>query len=524
MLVKRLFVMVSSNHFVKDGEASQLVKSAWAVNQSGSKKICVHKFGGSSLACAKRIGNVAKLIAKFTEPNDFIVVSANGDVTDWLTQLVIGNNHSLELIEDYYYTLAAELLNKPNDFLANFDSCLEKLRSLSVKELTESQRAQVVALGECWSAQLLVAYLEQTKVNSILVDSQQLLRTSCADDYQCFDHRYFTQQLSRLNFGNFNNRFVMTGFVVSDTEGKALLLGRNGSDFSATLLARFLPAEQVTLWTDVKGIYHADPNIINNAQVIKQLCYEEAQALASLGTNVLHQKTIAPLIETKIPLRVRSSIATENSAGNGDVQGTLIAQYKSKDRENSVGKSNQLSYTAQTNKPLSQIFKTAIKSIAIKSNKIILVGKGINTPGDFLLSLKKIINEINLQSSPEVKFSIQTFKARASGNSIKHNYTSDYLLYISNSLQSQQTVTKAKPTLSSQRGLSLQKPFALAHNLPLLKLAQLLSDLLIGEFDSLSDLNLSQTDLTTGKTKQTSLRDAEALIVTQPILASAGSL
>jgi aspartate kinase len=101
---------------------------------------------------------------------------------------------------------------------------------------------------------------------------------------------------------------IVTGFIASNPGGQTITLGRNGSDYTASLLARCSGAERITLWTDVPGIYTADPRIVKTAQPIARLSYEEEMALASVGTNVLHQKTINPLQSHHIPLYVRSSL------------------------------------------------------------------------------------------------------------------------------------------------------------------------------------------------------------------------
>ncbi|MGX5202268.1 amino acid kinase family protein [Aliikangiella sp. IMCC44632] len=494
--------MVSFSDSVISPKASQLLKNACTNSAQQVDKVSVHKFGGSSLASAQRIRHVADIIAKLSDPNDFIVVSANGKVTDWLTQLVIGNIQILKYIRNFYTALAVELLNNPHDFLTEFNSRIKKLNAISANELCEHQSAQIIALGEYWSAQLLVAYLQECKIASRLIDSQQLLRTSCPDDYQCFDRTYFLRQINRLTYGNFNSRFVMTGFVVSDIQGKALLLGRNGSDFSATLLASLLSARQVTLWTDVNGIYQADPNIIDYAQAIKQLSYEEAQALASLGTNVLHQKTITPLIAEKIPLRVCSSITTAEISAIKKVQGTLVAQCDIETRP------KQLNRLKQKNKSVSDVFKSAIKSIAIQANKIILVGKNISSNSEFLLILNTIINELNRQNNSKVSFSIKSSKEQTRRLKNKQHNTENYLLTIYSSLQVQDCVAKANEPVISKGGLELEPSFTNKKNEPLVKAAQLLNDLLVGDFKTLDDFYFKQARLSPAINQQATQQTA----------------
>lgn len=270
--------------------------------------IAVHKFGGSSLATSARIHNVAKIIDVHASLRDFVVVSANGGVTDWLVALTEGNKQVLDQIDAFYTELAHETLADPDHFLSFFQKSLAALRSQSLSE------AEILSFGEVWSANLLVAHLKARGLPAVVVDARAVLRTEAIDDFRAFDLSYFDDGLTRLaaevsdELGDGEAIKIVTGFIASNPDGQTITLGRNGSDYTASLLARFSGAERVTLWTDVPGIYTADPRIVKTAQPIARLSYEEAMALAAVGTNVLHQKTINPLQSHHIPLYVRSSL------------------------------------------------------------------------------------------------------------------------------------------------------------------------------------------------------------------------
>jgi len=271
------------------------------------QKIAVHKFGGSSLANKNRLFNVVNIIQKYSEAEDFIVVSANGNVTDWLVDFSQGDLDAIDKISNYYFDLAFDSLTKPTEFLTWFKKNLIELKIVSYSS------EDVLAHGEIWSAKLLVALLNEQNTPALFIDARDLLRTSSVENFELFETDYFDQGLEKVLYGNFKKRIIITGYIANNLTDKTITLGRNGSDYSASLLANLSRARSVTLWTDVSGIYEADPGLIKHAQAIQYLTFDEAQALASVGTNVLHHKTIAPLLKFRIPLYVRSSLAPLNT-------------------------------------------------------------------------------------------------------------------------------------------------------------------------------------------------------------------
>ncbi|MCW8879496.1 MAG: aspartate kinase [Kangiellaceae bacterium] len=278
-----------------------------------SQTIAVHKFGGSSLASQPRVNNVSRIISQYSNADDIIVVSANGDITDWLVEFNQGNREVLSKIQEFYQELAISCLADPVRLLKFFE---ESIHQLTSRQLSEDE---VLSFGEIWSAKLLVELLNEKEIPSLFVDSRELLITDSIDDYQAFDLAYFDRGFEKAVYGNFGKRLIVTGYIAKSLCDETITLGRNGSDYTATLLARFSGAESVTLWTDVQGIYTADPRLVKNATPIVALTYDEAKSLAAVGTNVLHQKTIGPLRDQNIPLFVRSSL-------NPSRKGTQVSQ------------------------------------------------------------------------------------------------------------------------------------------------------------------------------------------------------
>ncbi|MCG9721847.1 bifunctional aspartate kinase/homoserine dehydrogenase II [Shewanella sp. Isolate7] len=277
----------------------------------------LHKFGGSSLADADCYRRVAHILLTHGHSDDLIVVSAAGKSTNFLYRLLelCDSNQlwqeELQVLVSYQQNLIEQLLSNEQarslrERLATDKSQLSSL--LSLDELNDYQRNQVVSFGERWSSRLLAALLRESGVAASDVDSRTLL---VADEGAVPQIRIgeSRQKVQALLEAHPQERLVITGFICANEQGDTLLLGRNGSDFSATLLASLADIERVTIWTDVEGVFNADPNRINDAKLLKSMSLTEANRLAHLGSPVLHNRTLQPLFDTEVSLAVRSSYA-----------------------------------------------------------------------------------------------------------------------------------------------------------------------------------------------------------------------
>ncbi|MCQ8882996.1 bifunctional aspartate kinase/homoserine dehydrogenase II [Pseudoalteromonas shioyasakiensis] len=269
----------------------------------------VHKFGGSSLSSADRYHAVANIVLANTEQGDCVVVSASGKTTDTLVKLWQSYQQQdrqavsdiLLLIDNNQRALIEQLLTGQNkqQALAQLNDELAVLNELiSQQQLLE---APLLAHGEVWSARLLAAYLNQLGVAAQDVDARQLFTLN---DGQLLHQKNQQQCTSIISKSHIN---VVTGFIAVDCQGNTVTLGRNGSDYSATLLASYTFAKQVSIWTDTQGVFSTDPRKVKNALKYGKVCREQANLLARLGNPVLHAKTLSPLKGTKIKLVVRSS-------------------------------------------------------------------------------------------------------------------------------------------------------------------------------------------------------------------------
>ncbi|WOH36205.1 bifunctional aspartate kinase/homoserine dehydrogenase II [Thalassotalea fonticola] len=277
----------------------------------------VHKFGGSSLANAQCINRVVEIIKNNAKLNDFIVVSANGKTTDQLFSL-------LECVDDKdQFTVQLEQLK--NDQAALINELLDSSQAAQLlqqldKDITfidvefsnafTSNRNDVLAFGELWSARLLATVLSHNVCQANAIDARNVFILDSTNNFQ------LNEQLSKQNINAeklANHLNIFTGFIASDELGNSHTLGRNGSDYSATIAAHLLNAKNVTLWTDVNGVYSADPRIVNTARKLFRLENSVAKELGRLGNPILHANTLKPLTTHNIHLNVASSFEPQDS-------------------------------------------------------------------------------------------------------------------------------------------------------------------------------------------------------------------
>lgn len=293
------------------------------------------------MGTAPAIAAVADIVlaeaAAHPDQKVFVVVSAVAGVTDRLLALVdaaVNRNpeaHYLEILDDVaalHRNLAHDLL--PSDARETF---LATLRA-NVKDLQDLLRASwiarsastritdlVVGHGELWSAQLLwgVVRSKHATVCSWM-DTRDVLIARKSEASTARKIVEFEQSRPLLDDwirSNPTNIVIATGFVCQDKDGVPSTLGRNGSDYSASVFANLLSAHELQIWTDVDGVYSADPRVVPDAVVIPDMSYKEAAELAYFGAKVLHPDTMAPIIDRAIPMRIRNSFSISSS-------GTLV--------------------------------------------------------------------------------------------------------------------------------------------------------------------------------------------------------
>lgn len=276
---------------------------------SAVNKAQVHKFGGTSLANASRFKAVVDLVLKqSSQQPSWLVVSAPADTTDDLLTIIGLHNQADCLTE--IFNLQQKLTRliigclpteRAKLVIAQVKVWLQQIPTL----LNSQQSNDVLAIGENVSALLLSQLLQHKAIATVAIDSRDFLYF----DQQQLAYKSSKQHLQRLIKPK--SIHVVTGYIAKDLAGNTLTLGRNGSDYSATLLASLIAADSVTIWTDVPAIYSADPRQVSDAKPYSQVNWQQAALLAELGNPVLHPRTLYPLMQTEASLIVRSSFASE---------------------------------------------------------------------------------------------------------------------------------------------------------------------------------------------------------------------
>lgn len=282
----------------------------------------VYKFGGASVKDAEGVKNLFKIINTQKE-NLIIVVSAMGKMTDALEVLCnayfnrtgdmlqafqrVKDFHQ-DIISDLFGTNSADIDRLTGDLYAELQDILESDPSLSY----DYEYDRIISFGELLSTTIIATYLEKQGRKAKFTDIRKCLITDQNYRNACVNLE-LSAQLCRKVF-TFQDTFmyITQGFIAGTTTSQTTTLGREGSDYTAALLANLLNAEEVTIWKDVPGIMNADPKLYENTEIISKLSYKEAIELSNCGAKVIHPKTIKPLQNKGIPLYVRSFLYPES--------------------------------------------------------------------------------------------------------------------------------------------------------------------------------------------------------------------
>lgn len=279
------------------------------------------KFGGKSLANKEGLEKVIQIIAQkyFSNEAVVVVVSARSNATNELIDLLDkaqkGVNYNVELEAFKIYQNNGLSNTIFTDEFSQLDKLLEGVSLLG--DFSSRIKDQVIAIGELISAKYLSYLLNEKSIKANFVDARNLIKTD-----NNFGNAQPLDAISKKNVITFFNNQpegvnIVTGFIASTVNGETTTLGRNGSNYTASLLANYLDAQEFQNYTHVDGIFTANPELVTNARKIEKLSFNEANELANFGANILHAKTIIPLVEKNIPLRILNTF-------NPDNQGTLI--------------------------------------------------------------------------------------------------------------------------------------------------------------------------------------------------------
>ena len=289
----------------------------------------VFKFGGTSIKDANNIKRIAEILIKYASEDLVVVFSAMGKITNMLEEVVedyMQKNgqaeDKLQLVKDFHAHLLGELFesnhaiyNEVNNLFVEIEWVLEDEPNLDYAFNYD----QIVSVGELLSTKIMSAYLNENGFENSWVDVRDIIRT---------DNKYrnakidWEQTISSCK-ENINSFPITTqGFIGCTSENFTTTLGREGSDFTAAILAFSLDAEQVIIWKDVDGVLNADPRFFEETEQLMSIPFEEAIELAYYGAKVMHPKTIQPLQKKSIPLEVKSFL-------NPKKEGSIIGDFES---------------------------------------------------------------------------------------------------------------------------------------------------------------------------------------------------
>lgn len=286
----------------------------------------VYKFGGASV---KDAAGIKKLIEIVSEESDnlVIVVSAFGKTTNALEKVLKawfeGDEKYSTLLDDVYaghLSIITDLFGKGSDAAGKIDVSFAQLKDfllISLKGQYDYDYDQVVSYGEIWSTIIVAEYLKKIFQKVEWCDIRKILLT---DDRYRDANVLWSESTKRIrSVFDFSRKrmYVTQGFIGGTAAGNTTTLGREGSDYTAAILANMLDAECVVVWKDVPGILDADPRWLPGARKLDEISYREAVEMTFSGAKVIHPKTIKPLHNKKIPLYVRSFLTPEE-------EGTVI--------------------------------------------------------------------------------------------------------------------------------------------------------------------------------------------------------
>ncbi|WP_405351216.1 aspartate kinase [Nonlabens sp. Asnod3-H03] len=295
----------------------------------------IFKFGGASVKDAAGVRNVVQVVQTMGYDGLGIVVSAMGKTTNALEDIIncYQNNDQayltlidelfakhLEIVSDLETNGAGEdvlIRFRESELKKNLKATIESLKGTMLRNQSKNHAFiydQVVSHGELLSTKIVASYFNANEIPVDWMDARQLIKT----DQKYRDAAVDWKKTEKLIINNCKGKLFLTqGFIGSDDNGFTTTLGREGSDYTAAILAYALDASHVTIWKDVPGVLNGDPRVFENTVLLEQISYREAIELAFYGASVIHPKTLQPLQGKQIELRVNSFLDPQS-------QGTVI--------------------------------------------------------------------------------------------------------------------------------------------------------------------------------------------------------
>lgn len=371
----------------------------------------VFKFGGASVKDAKSVRNVAEIIRKYPSDDLVIIFSAMAKTTNAFEALLEAWFYGKDDLHQSYQNIFNFHINLVEDLFPDsshrvhgaiavlFSEIMEKI----MKEPSESfdkEYDSLVSYGELLSTSIISEYLNFAGIMNHLYDAGDLIRTDSNYREARIDWASAQKLINETAHDCFEKEgfkiLISQGFIGKNDEGHRTTLGREGSDFSAAIFAYCLDAEEVIIWKDVDGLLNADPKFFRDTVKLNTISYQDAIELSYFGASVIHPRTIQPLENKKIPLRIKSFLQPEG-------EGSLITEHSSPDsiipsyifKENQVLlsiKPNDFSFIAETHlRDIYSLFSELGLKINLMQNSAISFSVCIDNHEQ---KLKQLINEL----------------------------------------------------------------------------------------------------------------------------------
>ena len=326
----------------------------------------IFKFGGASVKNSDAIINLKEIVSLHKEGLTVIIVSAIDKTTNqleeiWKSYLNDDVDSAIQKTNkciDFHYDIINNLvLNKDDDFVAQFNSLSNELKSFlsNNKKNNNLSYSKIVSYGELWSTCIISSYLNREGYLNNWVDARKIIKTKLNFIESDVDWEKTNEIVNQTI--NKKKLYVTQGFISSSSDELTTTLGREGSDFTASIIGTCLAVDEVVIWKDVDGLLNADPKWFDNTKVLKNISYKEAIELSYLGASVIHPNTVKPLQNKKINLLIKSFLVPSN-------KGSLISESGLDDREipSLIYKPNQFLLSITT-KDYSFVFEEHISEI-----------------------------------------------------------------------------------------------------------------------------------------------------------------
>lgn len=303
------------------------------------------KFGGTSVANAKNIKLVIEIIIQKAKTNKLaVVVSALSGITDMLLEASKkaaskeeAYKISIETIKQKHFDAISELISHEhqNQLLIKINNQINQLQTLLdgcflLGELSARTSDAVVSFGELLSSQIIATALQQNIPNSVFKDSRELIKTNSNFGKAVINDTVTNQNIANYFAENKSQVVIFPGFIASDDKNNTTTLGRGGSDFTAAIIANASNSVSLEIWTDVNGMFTANPKLVKQAQPIEKISYQEAMELSHFGAKVLYPPTIQPVLKSNIPIWIKNTfepnangtlISNQNNSNGNPIKG-----------------------------------------------------------------------------------------------------------------------------------------------------------------------------------------------------------